>query len=112
MIDPEVKSYLERFDQRLQAIQYKKQGLWRSFFTGMMSALGYIAGLALVLVIFGWILQKIGLWQAFTQQIQNFNDVINQTKKLTEPSGQQQGRISTATLPDGRQVQITLPPGY
>ena len=43
MIDPELKSYLNSIDQRLQAIQYKKDGLWRAFFRGIVGAFGFAA---------------------------------------------------------------------
>ena len=110
MIEPEIKSYLERFDQRLQAIQYKKQGIWRSFFLGVFSALGYVAGLAIVIVILGWFLQKTGLWPAFKQQMQNFADVINQAKKFTAPENQNSNSEGGGTFvgPDGKTYKINV----
>lgn len=81
-MDLELKGYLEKFDQRLQAIQYKKEGMLRAFFRGIMSGLGYIAGFVLALVIIGFILNVIGVIPAFRQQAREWQQTLEQIKRV------------------------------
>ena len=82
--------------------------VWKSFFNGMFSALGYVTGLAIVIVVLGWFLNKTGLLPAFKTEMQNFSDVINQAKNLTAPSNNK-GTSTTVTLPNGQKVQVEIP---
>ncbi len=84
MIDPELKIQLDSITENLNQINKKsgKTGIWRSFFNGVFSALGYVAGLAIVVVILGWILQRTGLLPAFEAQVKNFTDLVDSAKKL------------------------------
>ena len=95
-----------------RVIEKKKgPGIWRAFFNGVFGALGYVVGVALVVVILGWILQKTGLLPAFKEQAKNFSDLINQAKKLTAPNDQNStssGGDSVITLPDGRQYRVNM----
>ena len=119
MIEPDLKTQLDQINQNLTEINKKTKfvGLWRSFFNGMVNALGYVVGLAIVLVIFGWVLQRVGLWQAFTQQMQNVQDVISEAKNLmpantgSKNNIKQSGGLTTVTLPNGQQIQVNLPSG-
>jgi hypothetical protein len=118
MIDPDLKVQLDQLNQNLVEIKNKKSGgVWRAFFNGMFGALGYIVGIALVVVVLGWILQKTGLLKPFQDELKNFSEVIDAAKKLmpsdqkpastaTQPSS---GGQSTITLPDGRQVKVQIP---
>ena len=86
MIEPELKVELEKIDQHLQDLKKARgAGLWRSFFSGVFNALGYVVGIAIVVVILGWVLQKTGMWQQLQQQIKTFNDLANEAKKLSAP---------------------------
>jgi hypothetical protein len=117
MIEQELKAYLVEINQHLAVIRAKKNpGIWRAFFNGMFSALGYIAGLALIIVVFGWVLQKSGLLKPFQDQLKNFTQLIEGAKKLL-PSDQNTSGTNdtlnkgetTVILPDGRQVKVVLP---
>jgi len=115
MIEPELKTYLAEINQHLAAIQAKKRpGIWRAFFNGMFTGLGYIAGLAFVVVILGWVLNKTGLLDAFQQQVKDFQFLTEQAKKVMTVGGQEQGTAQTQngetiiTLPDGRQAKVQL----
>jgi hypothetical protein len=125
MIDPDLKTQLDIVNSNLIAIKNKKSGgVWRSFFNGMFSALGYVAGLALVVVILGWTLQKTGLLKPFQDQVSNFTGLIDAAKKLI-PSGSNSssnnssntnqpatGTPTIVTLPNGQQIKVNLPAGY
>ena len=117
MLDPELKNYLSGINLHLTEIKAKKNpGIWRSFFNGMFSAFGYIVGLALVVVVLGWVLNKMGLTAAFKQQLKDYQVFFNEAKKVMNISSEtQQSSYSnqpagdtTITLPDGRQVKVQL----
>jgi hypothetical protein len=125
MIDPDLKIELDKINQNLVAIQKNKgRGLWFSFFHGMFGALGYIVGLAIVVVILGWFLQKNGLLEAFVNQVKSFTDLVDSAKNLipsnktttttttTQTNQQSGGDPTTVTLPNGQQIKINLPAGY
>jgi hypothetical protein len=123
MLDPDLKIQLDIVNANLIEIKNKKSGgVWRSFFNGMFGALGYVAGLAIVVVILGWVLQKTGLLPAFEAQVQNFSNLVGAASKLipkdsntapaantNQPANNQ--TPTTVTLPNGQQIKINLPAG-
>lgn len=115
-MEQDLEKQLQEINSNLVEIKNKKQGIFRSFFNGMFSALGYIVGLALIVVILGWFLNRIGLLPVFKQQISDFQLLINQAKKIMDVGGgatsnQQsgQGTDTLITLPDGKQVKVQIP---
>lgn len=59
MIDSDLKNQLDEINKNLTEIKHKTgSSIWRSFFSGMFSALGYVVGLAVVVVILGWVFTK------------------------------------------------------
>ena len=105
MTEEEIKKYFEDIIQNLEAIKNKKSGgVLRAFFHGIFGALGYIAGIAIVLVIIGWFLNKTGLLPAFKKQVGEIQSILDQAKKFTAP--EKQGSGSTIILPDSREVKI------
>ncbi len=134
MIDPDLKTELDQLNKNLTEINKKtgKTGIWRSFFNGMFGALGYIAGVALVVVILGWFLQKTGLLKSFQDQVSNFTDLVDSAKKLittdssssnnnlnnstnnsaANPAKVNQSATGTptiVTLPNGQQIKLLIP---
>jgi hypothetical protein len=89
MIDPDLKTQLDSINQNLTEIKKKSGsgGVWRAFFGGVFSALGYVVGLAIVVVILGVFFQKTGLLKPFQDQVVNFTDLIGAAKKII-PSSQ------------------------
>jgi hypothetical protein len=117
MIDPDLKTQLDIVNANLIALKNKKSGgVWRAFFNGIFGALGYVVGLAIVIVILGWILQRTGQLPAFEAQLQNFSDLVNSAKNLIPSSSSSakpaSGAPTTVTLPNGQQIRINLPAGY
>ena len=124
MIDPELKTELDQINQNLVQLIKKPTGsIWRSFLSGIMSALGYMVGLAIVVVLIGWFLQKSGLLPSVQEQIKTFSDLISAAKNLlpqtststqsTAPSTRGgSGGETTVTLPNGQKINVTLPSGY
>ena len=80
-MEQELKNYLETYEQRLQAIQYKKPGLWRAFFTGFMSGLGSVIGVLVALAIAAYILNKIGVIPAFKSEVTRLNQMLDLIEK-------------------------------
>jgi len=52
--------------------------VWKSFFTGMLSGLGSIVGVAIALAVVGWILNTIGVIPAFKSEVSRLNRVLDQ----------------------------------
>jgi hypothetical protein len=124
MIDEDLKVQLEQLNQNLIEIKNKKSGgVWHAFFNGMFGALGYVVGLAIVVLLLGWFLQKNGLLEAFERQVTSFANLISSAEKLI-PSNQQNsdtttspqsmntgGQPATVILPGGQQVKVSIPSG-
>lgn len=110
MIDPDLQKQLQAINTNLEQIKNKKSGIWRAFFNGIFSALGYVVGLAIVIVILAWVLNKMGLLPQFQKQVSDFQTFMTNAEKLVNVgSNDQQGskqQGSIITLPDGRKVQI------
>ncbi len=105
MIEPELQNYLSGINQHLVDIKKKKNpGVWRAFFNGIFSAIGYAVGLAIVIAVLGWVLKKTGYLDAFKQQAKDIQEIINQVKDLKQPFNQT--GESTIVLPDGRVVKV------
>jgi hypothetical protein len=113
MIDPDLKTQLDIVNANLIAIKNKKSGgVWRAFFNGMFSALGYVIGLVIVVFILVWALQKTGMWQSFQNEVGNFTNLVNEAEKLlpshSQPSSSAQ---SEKTGSGGGETMVTLPNG-
>lgn len=123
MIDPELKSELDAINRNLDAIRKKSgRGVVRAFFSGMFSALGYVIGLVLVVLILGWTLQRAGLLAPLENQVKNFADLVNSAKKLLPDSGPGSSQSATQkpqsppsnsqsviTLPNGQKIEVNVP---
>lgn len=115
MIDPELQRQLENINTHLGEIKGKKSpGIFRAFFNGVFSALGYVVGLAMVIVVLGWVLNKLGLLPAFKEQVKQFQSLMGSAQRLINGADntQQQGSATSTqngymiTLPDGRKAEI------
>jgi hypothetical protein len=108
-MDPELKEQLQIINSQLESIKKKTgQGIARSFFNGMFGALGYIAGLAIVLVVLGWFLNKTGLLPAFKKQVSDFQGIIDSARQLTTGSKEKLNSLENQTivLPNGQEVKL------
>ena len=76
MIDPELKSHLERIEAELVHMRKETVSLKASLVRGLIYGAGYIRGAALVLVLMGWILNIVGIIPAFNNQVQQFQDIL------------------------------------
>lgn len=111
MLEPDLRNYLSGINQHLVEIKAKKNpGIWRAFFNGMFSALGYVAGIALVVVVLGWILNKTGLLPSFQQQVKDFQAFMGKAESMMSTGDSSQQNVkqqgNTFILPDGRKVQV------
>jgi hypothetical protein len=124
MIDPDLKIQLDIVNANLIAIKNKKSGgVWRAFFNGVFGALGYVAGLAIIVVVLGWVLQKTGQLPAFEAQVKNFTNLVSAAQKLIINDSSSSSNSANAnqpatgtptivTLPNGQQIKVNLPNGY
>ncbi len=81
MLDPELKNQLEKLDQHLLGIFHKTESWWRAFVRGMMQGLGSIVGVALGLILLGWVLNTIGVIPAFREQAKSWQQTLDEIKK-------------------------------
>ncbi|MBI3231534.1 MAG: hypothetical protein HYZ51_00405 [Candidatus Doudnabacteria bacterium] len=86
MIDPELKTELDKINRSLVGIFHKTESLWRAFVKGVLQGLGSILGVALAIVIIGWILNVMGVIPGFKEQAIKFQtmwqDTLEQVKKV------------------------------
>jgi len=80
MIDPELKSHLEKLESELAAIRKPSGGLWQSFLRGCAYGVGYVLGAILIIVIIGWILNVIGVIPAFDRQVTEFRTALENVR--------------------------------
>ena len=109
MLEPDLKTELEKLDSHLVDIKKNQGGgIWRAFFNGVFSALGYAAGLAIIVLVMSFVLQKTGLLEPFKKQISVFQDIINSAKDLTTGAKEKMNKMENQTiiLPDGREVKL------
>ncbi len=79
MIDPELKTQLEKIDNHLVGIFHKTESLWRAFVRGMLQGIGSIAGIALAILLIGWILNAMGIIPGIREQAREWQSMWKQT---------------------------------
>jgi len=88
MIDPELKGYLIEINKNLNRLG--RQSKWHSFLNGTLSGLGSIIGVAIALTVIGWVLNVVGVIPAFRKQVNQWQQVIEQSLQVkTTPSSTQ-----------------------
>jgi hypothetical protein len=102
-MDLDLEKNLKEINQNLVEIKKKKgPGILRAFFNGVFGALGYLVGLAIIFVVLGWFLNKIGMLSVVKDQLSNFQTIIDQAKKITAPEKGSEQKI----IIDGHEVQL------
>lgn len=82
MLDPELKKSLDTINQSIISI---RDHWWKSFFNGMLSGVGSVFGVAIALFILGFVLNVIGVIPAFRNQMQKWEDILQQTQQKQLP---------------------------
>ena len=83
MIEQELKDHLEKINQNLIEIKQKTgTRFWRAFFNGVASGVGYLVGVAIVLVIVGYVLNTLGVIPAFRNEIGRINNTLDELRKM------------------------------
>jgi TRAP-type uncharacterized transport system fused permease subunit len=86
MIDPELKTELDKINRSLVGIFHKTENLWRAFIRGMLQGLGSIIGIVLAVVLIGWILNVVGVIPGLRQQAGEWKamwqDTLEQVRKI------------------------------
>lgn len=76
MIDPELKSHLEKIEGELTHMRKTAGGTWRTLWRGVIYGAGYVVGAVLIIVIAGWILNVIGIIPVFSRQAVEFQTAL------------------------------------
>ena len=79
MLDPELKQELEKVNRSLVGIFHKTESLWRAFVRGMLSGIGSVFGIALAILLIGWILNVLGIIPGIQKQAQQWQSMWQQT---------------------------------
>lgn len=80
-MDSDLKRQLEEINQNL--VSLKRQGRVRNaFWRGVLSGMGSVLGVAVVLVMIGWILNAVGVIPAFREQAQSLRSTLEEIKRL------------------------------
>ncbi|MCL5775043.1 MAG: DUF5665 domain-containing protein [Patescibacteria group bacterium] len=79
MIDPELKTQLEKIDNHLVGIFHKTESLWRAFVRGMLQGIGSIVGIALAIFFIGWLLNVMGIIPGIREQAREWQSMWKQT---------------------------------
>lgn len=81
-MDPELEKKLDEINQNLIAIKGNTKGhIAKSFFTGSLSGLGSIVGVAIALTIAGYVLNAIGVIPALKEQATFWRSTIENLQK-------------------------------
>jgi hypothetical protein len=76
MIDPELKSHLEKIEDELLHTRRISTGIWHTLWRGCFYGAGYIIGAVIIIVIAGWILNIIGVIPAFSLEVSDFQKAL------------------------------------
>lgn len=76
MIDPELKSHLEKIEGELAHMRRTTGGIWHTLWRGTVYGAGYVVGAVLIIVIAGWVLNIIGVIPAFSRQTVEFQTAL------------------------------------
>ena len=77
MIDPELKTHLEKIESELSRMRTTSNGIWRTLLRGVVYGVGYVIGAVIIIVIAGWILNIIGIIPAFSHEVMNFQTALD-----------------------------------
>jgi Na+/melibiose symporter-like transporter len=83
MIEPELKQELDKVNTNLITLTKKVGGTWSSLFKGLLSGFGSVIGVAIALVIIGWVLNALGYIPAFRQQASDWKQIIQKAQDAT-----------------------------
>ncbi len=79
MIDPELKTELEKVNRSLVGIFHKTENLWRAFVRGVLQGIGSILGVVIAVAVIGWILNTLGILPGFKKQAVQFQTMWQET---------------------------------
>lgn len=84
MLDPELKTSLANVNESLNKIR-KGVPWWKALLNGILSGLGSVMGVAIALVLLGWILNIIGIIPAFKREVGDWQKLLQQTQQQRLP---------------------------
>lgn len=77
MIDPELKTHLEKIEKEIIVLRKELTALWPVFMRGVVNGAGYVVGAALILTLIGWVLNIVGVIPAFNQSVNEFRASVD-----------------------------------
>lgn len=77
MIDPELKTHLEKIEEEISTFRKRITALSSVFMRGVVHGAGYVVGAVIVLTLIGWVLNIVGIIPAFTEGVTEFRASVD-----------------------------------
>ncbi len=77
MLDPDLKEHLIAIEKELVQIRRSSGGYASNLMRGILYGAGYVLGVALIIVIIGWVLNKIGVIPQISNQVNAFRAALD-----------------------------------
>lgn len=81
MLDPELKSHLETIEKELVSLRRATSSLPSTMMRGIFHGAGYVVGAAVIVFIIGWVLNVMGIFPAFSEQVKEFRSALDQVPR-------------------------------
>ena len=86
MIDPELKTELDKLNRTLVGILHKTESPWRAFLNGALRGLGSVIGIVLAIALVGWVLNVLGVIPGIAEEAKvwqrMWQDTLDQVKRI------------------------------
>ena len=82
MIDPELRERLDTINNTLASLVRATGSYSGSFFHGILRGAGSLIGVALIIILIGWILNIVGIIPAFQEQVEELKMFMRDIRDL------------------------------
>jgi Na+/melibiose symporter-like transporter len=83
MIEPDLKDQLEKINKNVELVARQVGGSWKSLWYGLLRGFGSLIGVAVGLVLIGWVLNTLGYIPALQNQVNHWKEVIQRAQDTT-----------------------------
>lgn len=81
MIEPELKQQLEQINKNVESVSKKMGGTWAAFFRGLLAGFASIIGVALAILLIGWVLNTLGYIPVLRNQANEWKAILQQAQQ-------------------------------
>lgn len=84
MTEKEIQIYLEKISQNVELIQTRGGKKTTSLVNGILSGFGSVIGVALAVVIIGWVLNIVGVIPAFKNEAKRWENILQSSQNVKQ----------------------------